>query len=262
MDFRYRRHFKAYSGKHGSSNNKKGKDGEGCVIKVPCGTVVRDTDTGLLLRDLVGDNEEVVICRGGRGGRGNSRRSKATAGAEGQVRELALELKLIADVGIVGYPNAGKSTLISRISEAHPKIANYPFTTKRPILGVVKIFDRDIVVADIPGLIEGAHEGKGLGDKFLRHIERTKILLHLIDSAGIDGRDPVSDYHTLNKELNLYGHAIDKKPQIVAANKIDLPEAKENLEKLEKEANKKIYAVSALTGNGISELLKALVQIL
>ena len=260
LDFQYRRHFKAHSGKHGSSNNKKGKSGEDCVVKVPCGTVVRDRVANTVLRDLVASGQNIIIARGGRGGRGNSRKSTATRGEPGESRDLVLELKLIADVGIVGYPNAGKSTLLSRISDAHPKIASYPFTTKKPVLGVVKVYERDLVIADIPGLIEGAHGGRGLGDKFLRHVERTKVLLHLIDTAAIDGRNPLEDYNSLNKEMTLYGGSLTRKPQVIAANKIDLSQAKENFEKLKLNIEEKIFAVSALTGEGLKELLAALAQ--
>ncbi len=258
LDFQYRRHFKAKSGSHGSSNNKRGKDGADCVIRVPCGTVVKDRETGTVLRDLIEDNESVIIARGGRGGKGNSKNRSATPGEEGEAREIVLELKLIADIGIIGYPNAGKSTLISKVSHARPKIASYPFTTKKPVLGVIKSDDKDIVIADIPGLIQGAHAGKGLGDKFLRHVERTRVLLHVIDAAAIDGRDPVGDYHSLNNELALYDKALLRKPQIIAANKIDEPGAKENLERLQSELKDKVYPISAKTGEGIDRLLSAL----
>jgi len=262
LDFQYRQHFKAERGTHGSSNNKNGKTGADCVIKVPCGTLIRDQNSKAILRDLVGENERVIVCRGGKGGRGNSRKRRATFGEPGEEKDLLLELKLIADVGIIGYPNAGKSTLISRISQARPKVASYPFTTKTPNLGVVRIYDKHIVIADIPGLIQGAHKGKGLGDRFLRHVERTKILLHLIDAAAIDGRSPVSDYHSLNKELALYSKSLMKKPQIVVANKMDMPQAKQNLKELQDAVENKVYAISALTGEGLKELLTAIGKIL
>lgn len=260
LDFQYRRHFKARSGTHGGSNNKRGHDGEHCVIKVPRGTVVRDKATGDVLRDLIDGVDEIIIGRGGRGGKGNSKKRAAAPGEPGEERDLILELKLIADVGIIGYPNAGKSTFISRVSKARPKIASYPFTTKEPVLGVATVYDKDFVIADIPGLIEGAHSGKGLGDKFLRHIERTKLLLHFIDAAAVDGRDPVNDYNSLNKELALYSRELTKKPEIIAANKMDLPQAKENYGNLEKSLEDKVYAVSAMTGEGLKELLGAIAQ--
>ena len=194
LDFQYKRHFKAKRGSHGGSNNKRGKDGESFCIKVPPGTVIRDAKTGFILRDLTYDGEEVIIARRGRGGRGNTKRGEGMPGAKGEEKELLLELKLIADVGIIGYPNVGKSTLISRISRAKSKVADYAFTTKAPVLGVARCMDVDITFADMPGLIEGAHRGRGLGDEFLRHIERTKILLHVVDVAGFGGRDAYEDY--------------------------------------------------------------------
>lgn len=258
LDFQYQQHFKAASGLNGSSNHKKGKRGEPSHIKVPPGTLIKDDKTGLVLRDLVKVGDSVVIARGGEGGHGNSRGREAAKGEPGEEKTLRFELKLVADVGIVGYPNAGKSTLISKISSARPKIANYPFTTKEPTLGVVKLYENEvIVVSDIPGLIEGAHKGKGLGHKFLRHIERTKILLHLIDIAATDCRDPNSDYVSLNKELKLYSKELAKKPQVIVLNKIDCPESKENIKKFRKKfPGKKFLAISAATGEGIKEMLK------
>jgi GTP-binding protein len=258
LDFQYQQHFRAPSGLHGSSNHKKGARGEALHIKVPPGTLIKDDLTGLILRDLVKIGDSVVIARGGMGGRGNSRGREALKGESGEEKTLRFELKLVADVGIVGYPNAGKSTLISKISSARPKIANYPFTTKEPTLGVVKLYeDEVIVVSDIPGLIEGAHKGKGLGHKFLRHIERTKILLHLIDVAAIDCRDPYSDYINLNKELKLYSAELAKKPQMIVLNKIDCPQAKDNLKEFRKRLRgKKFFTISAATGEGIKEMLK------
>ncbi len=259
LDFQYRQHHEAASGTHGSSNHKKGKRGEDLRIKVPPGTIVRDAVNGLLLRDLVNIGDFAVIARGGHGGKGNSRNHPNDEGAPGEEKTVILELKLIADAGIIGYPNAGKSTLISRISSAHPKIANYPFTTKEPVLGVVKLYeDATFVVAEIPGLIEGAHEGRGLGDKFLKHIERTKVLIHLIDSAACDGRDPVTDYRKLNNELKLYSKVLTKKTQFIALNKADIPPAKDNIRKFKKKyPSKKVYPVSAATGEGVKELLEA-----
>ncbi|MFA4981179.1 MAG: GTPase ObgE [Candidatus Omnitrophota bacterium] len=257
LDFQFRQHFKGNSGTHGSSNHKKGRRGEDVRIKVPAGTLIKDAVKGLVLRDLVNNGDSVIIARGGKGGKGNSRGREAEPGAQGEEKTILLELKLMADVGIVGYPNAGKSTLISKISSARPKIANYPFTTKEPNLGVVRLYeDYSIVVADIPGLIEGAHKGKGLGHKFLRHIERTKILVHLVDISAIDGRDPYEDYIKLNEELKQYSKELAKKTQVIAPNKIDCPESKANLAAFKKRfGRRKLFPISAVAGDGIKELL-------
>jgi GTP-binding protein len=258
LDFQYQRHFKAESGKHGSSNDKAGGRGRDRIIHVPVGTVVTDLDTDCLIRDLNEKSTQVVVAQGGKGGRGNTRNQDAEQGSGGEERELYLNLKLIADVGIVGFPNAGKSTLISKISNAQPKIASYPFTTKAPTLGVVKLEDRDtdFIIADIPGLIEGAHKGRGLGDQFLKHVERTKILIHLIDMAGVDGRDPCQDYRVINDELEAFSDELTHKTQIVVANKMDLDEAKVNIKKFKKSFKKRIYEISALKSTGLEELIE------
>ena len=258
LDFQFRQHFTADSGLHGSSNHKKGAMGKDLHIKVPAGTIIRDYNNGLLLRDLAHVGDSVIIAKGGEGGRPNSRGREAQKGGKGEEKTVALELKLIAEVGIIGYPNAGKSTLISKISSARPKIASYPFTTKEPVLGMVKIYDNfSVLVADIPGLIEGAHEGRGLGHKFLRHVERTKVLLHVIDVAATDCRDPYSDYTKLNKELKAYSKLLAKKPQIIALNKIDCPQAAENIKAFKKKMKaKKFLKISALTGEGLKELVQ------
>lgn len=257
LDFQYRQHFKADSGSHGSSNHKKGRYGEALHIKVPPGTIIRDAKSGLVLRELIHPGDHVIIVKGGSGGHGNSRHRTAQPGALGEEKTVILELKLIADVGIVGYPNAGKSTLISRISSARPKIADYPFTTKAPVLGVVKIHEgASLVVAEIPGLIEGAHLGKGLGDRFLRHIERTKVLIHLVDIAACDCRDPYKDYVNLNKELKLYSKELMKKHQVIALNKSDLEQSKGNIKKFKKHIRGiKAFPISAVTGEGVKGLL-------
>lgn len=259
LDFQYRQHFKADPGGHGGSNHKTGRSGAPLHIKVPPGTIIKDAGTGLVLRELVRPSDHVVIARGGDGGKGNSRHRVSRPGAPGEEKTLILELKLIADVGIVGYPNAGKSTLISRISSARPKIAAYPFTTKVPVLGVVKIHEGAVmVIAEIPGLIEGAHHGKGLGDRFLRHTERTKVLIHLVDIAACEGRDPYKDYLNLNKEIRLYSKALLKKPQFIALNKCDLEPAKDNIKYFKKRLrSKKMFVISAATGEGMRELLNA-----
>jgi len=259
LDFQYHQHFEADSRTHGSSNHKKGRCGKDLVIKVPPGTIIKDAATGLVLRELIKNGDSVVIARGGFGGRGNSRNRPATAGMPGEEKRVVLELKLIADVGIVGYPNAGKSTLISKISSARPKIAGYPFTTKVPVLGVVKIHgDERLVFAEVPGLIEGAHLGRGLGDRFLRHVERTKTLIHLIDISGFEGRDPYRDYVSLNKELSLYSKELMKKPHVIALNKCDIEGAKENVKRFKKHIRgKSVFVMSAVTGEGVKELLSA-----
>lgn len=259
LDFQYCQHFKAATGSHGGSNHKKGRCGEDLRIKVPPGTVIRNIKDGLVLRELIKSGDHVIIAKGGAGGKGNSKGRSAEAGSIGDEKEVILELKLIADVGIVGYPNAGKSTLISSISSARPKIADYPFTTKAPVLGVVKLHGgHTLIAAEIPGLIEGAHLGKGLGDRFLRHVERTKVLIHLVDISAWEGRDPYKDYINLNKELRLYSSELVKKPQFIALNKIDLDQSKENIKKFKKHLRgKKIFPISAVTGEGIKELLSA-----
>jgi GTP-binding protein len=258
LDFQYRQHFKGVRGGHGGSNNKKGARGEETHVKVPPGTLIKDAVTGLVLRDLVLPGDRVIIAKGGQGGRGNSRGREALPGAPGEEKMLLLELKVMADAGIIGYPNAGKSTFISRISSARPKIASYPFTTKEPVLGTVRLGDSlAVVIAEIPGLIEGAHAGRGLGHKFLKHVERTKFLIHLVDISAFEGRDPIEDYLKLNSELKLYSKELFVKPQIIALNKIDIPQAKDNIKAFKKKfPRKKVFPISAATGEGVKELLK------
>ncbi|OPX87932.1 MAG: GTPase ObgE [Pelotomaculum sp. PtaB.Bin104] len=273
VDFRYKRHYKADRGRHGEGKNKHGVSGDDLIIRVPAGTLVRDAETGEMLADLVSDGQEVVVARGGRGGRGNAhfatQNNKAPRLAEkgepGEERWLSLELKLLADVGLIGFPNAGKSTLISKVSAARPKIASYPFTTIQPNLGVVRLKDdRSFVVADIPGLIEGAHAGTGLGHEFLRHIERTRLLIHVLDTAGSEGRDPVDDFQITNRELTLYNPVIGKKPQVIAANKIDLDFAAQNLQRLRENYGDKyeIFPVSAVSGSGLDALIYRVAHLL
>lgn len=258
LDFQYKRHFYAQHGAHGSGNNKRGKDAPDIIIRVPLGTVVRDARQDCLLRDLSEEGAQLLVAQAGKGGRGNGHRREPTDGELGQEKELRLDLKLIADVGVVGFPNAGKSTLISSVSNAHPKIAAYPFTTKSPVLGVVSSKAGFFVIADIPGLIEGSSQGRGLGDKFLRHIERTRILVHVLDMAATEGRDPIEDYRTINLELKNYNKAVSAKPQIIAANKMDLDGAEENLARFIKVIKKKIYPISALKRQGLEELVEAI----
>jgi GTP-binding protein len=279
VNYRFHPEFKAERGKHGQGSNCTGGAGKDLVLDVPPGTVIYEqTDDGLLpLADLTEVGQQVLVARGGRGGRGNaaflsnSNRAprRADPGEAGEERRLKLQLKLLADVGLVGYPNAGKSTIISRISAAKPKIADYPFTTLEPNLGVVRIGDdRSFVVADVPGLIEGAHEGHGLGTKFLTHLERTKVLAHVIDVSSASGRDPVDDFEVITRELALFegsgdetAAALSTKPRIVVANKIDALDEPQRLKKLKAHMRKKripVFAISAATGEGLPELLEAL----
>ena len=257
LDVKYHYEFRAHSGGHGSGKQKKGKDAPPLIIRVPRGTLVKDAETQYLLRDLEKDGDSVVVARGGKDGLGNRHKQEATEGGSGEAREIILDLKLIADVGLVGFPNSGKSTLISAISSAHPKIAAYPFTTKEPALGVVDLDGFSFVVADIPGLIEDSHKGRGLGDEFLRHVERTKILIHLVDMAGVDGRSPIEDFRTINKELKLYSKEVVAKRQIVAANKMDLEPAIGNLKQFKRQVKRKIFPISALKKQGLEVLLEA-----
>ncbi len=269
-DLRYKHVYKAPRGAHGMGSRCHGKSGEDVLIRVPVGTVVKDLITEELLADLTVADQRYLAASGGRGGRGNARFATSTnrapthaqPGEEGTERELTLELKLLADVGLVGFPNAGKSTLISRISAARPKVADYPFTTLVPNLGVVQYGDYGgFVVADIPGLVEGAHEGKGLGLRFLKHIERTSIFIHMIDlspEAFDEGRDPLGDYNAVGEELFKFNPELAARPQVVALNKIDLPDAlvmADELLALLKEKGVKVFEISAVTGEGVSELV-------
>lgn len=262
LNFRYKKHFKAKPGRMGSSKKKRGPRGENCVLDVPCGTQISEANTGFFLRDLKQDGEQVIVTRGGKGGHGNSGKSQAQEGGKGEEKTLALELKVIADVGVVGFPNAGKSSLVSKISTAKTKIASYPFTTKSPHLGIVRLNDESFMIADIPGLIEGAHKGKGLGDKFLRHVERTKIIIHLLDMSELAHPDPVTAYQILNNELSSYNLQLLEKEQIIVANKMDLPGTDERLRLLKKKIKKKIFPVSCEDGRGTKELIKKIAQIL
>ena len=273
VDFRFHPEFKAKRGQHGQGSNRTGQTSGDLEIAVPIGTLVfeKTPESGdvQLLADLAHEGERVLVAKGGRGGRGNARFVSSTnraprrtePGETGEEKILRLQLKLIADVGLVGFPNAGKSTLISRISAARPKIADYPFTTLQPNLGVVTLTDdRSFVVADVPGLIKGAHEGTGLGHQFLRHIERTKVLLHLVDISGASGRDPIEDFDTIREELRLFDEAVAAKPQIVVATKIDALDDPSRLKALEKHVKKRklpFHRISAVTGEGIDALLEA-----
>ncbi len=271
LPFRYKVHYRAERGQHGRGKGQHGRAGKDVYIPVPPGTMVYDAETGELLADLTEPGQKVLVARGGRGGRGNMAFKSSTRqapriaekGEPGEERWLRLELKLLADVGIVGKPNAGKSTLLSRISNARPKIADYPFTTLQPNLGLVQVGNRDFVVADIPGLIEGAHKGAGLGDRFLRHVERTRVLIHLLDGTS---EDPVADFEAINRELREYSPTLAQKPQLVVVNKIDVPEVRARWPQikaaLEAKGVREPMAISAATGEGVDAMLQRVVQML
>lgn len=273
MDFRYQRHFKATRGEHGMSKNKHGKNAEDMVVKVPPGTVVIDAETEEVIADLVEDGQTAIIARGGRGGRGNSRFATpqntapelSEKGEPGVERDVILELKVLADAGLVGFPSVGKSTLLSVVSKAKPKIADYHFTTLVPNLGMVETEDgRSFALADLPGLIEGAHEGVGLGHQFLRHIERTRVIIHVVDMSGVEGRNPYDDFVTINEELEQYNMRLMERPQLVVANKMDMPDAEENLKEFRKKVGEdvQIFPISALTQQGLDKLLFATADLL
>ncbi len=270
MDFRYKRSYSGEPGENGRSKKQFGKAGQDITLKVPVGTLVKDEETGGVIVDLNEKDQTFIIAKGGKGGRGNAKFATPTrqapgfaeSGTKGESRNIILELKLLADVGLIGFPNVGKSTILSTMSAAKPKIANYHFTTLKPNLGVVRIEDeKSFVIADIPGLIEGAHEGAGLGHAFLRHIERTRILVHVLDISGSEGRDPLEDFYKINNELNKYNLKLENRPQIVAANKMDIPGAEEELERVTKELKSKgykVYPVSAASLEGIDTLKYAI----
>lgn len=267
IDFRFTKKFKAQNGENGSGSNRYGKAGEDLYIDVPIGTIIKDVETGKVVADLSKEGQEELVLKGGRGGKGNSHFATATrqvprfaqAGEEGEEKEVILELKLLADVGLLGYPNVGKSTFLSRVTDAKPKIANYHFTTIEPNLGVVTSkYGDSFVIADIPGIIEGASDGVGLGIQFLRHIERTRLLLHFIDVSGTEGRDPVKDYQVINDELKDYSEKLSHRTQIIVANKSDIAQDDDNYKKLADIAEKngqKIFKISAATGEGVEELM-------
>ena len=263
LDLKYQKEIKGKKGENGKGSNKFGSNAEDIYVKVPLGTVIKDTDTGLILADLTKENDEVVVAKGGRGGRGNTafKTHSNTApnfsenGEPGEEKTLKIELKMLADVGLVGLPSVGKSTLLSKISAAKPKIGAYHFTTLSPNLGMVRTKDnRSYVVADLPGLIEGASEGTGLGDKFLRHIERTRIIVHIVDMSGIEG-DPYDNYLVIRNELNSYSEKLTKKEEIIVANKMDMPDSEENLKEFKKKVKKDVYEISAINNTGIDDLL-------
>ena len=274
IDFRFTKKFKAENGQNGSGAHKFGKSGSDCYVKVPRGTIVKDAQTGKVIVDMSEPDQKELILKGGRGGKGNSHFATSTRqaprfaidGEKGKEKEIILELKLLADVGLVGFPNVGKSTILSRVTKATPKIADYHFTTIDPNLGVVKTSHGDsFVLADIPGIIEGASEGIGLGTQFLRHVERTRLLLHVIDVAGSEGRNPVDDFNKINEELRKYSQKLSERKQIIVANKIDSMQEESNykeLEKVAKEKNIEIFKISAVTGEGLNELFNYVSEIL
>jgi GTPase len=260
----HQKHWKAESGGPGGTSQCHGKNGRDLVIDVPPGTIVRDRDRGHVLKDLTEIGQQVTVAKGGKGGRGNKYFATPTnrapreyePGGEGEDRWITLELKVIADVGLVGLPNAGKSTLLSRLSRARPEIADYPFTTKYPNLGIVSVgADRSFVMADLPGLIEGAHSGAGLGHEFLRHVERTRVLVHLVEPLPADGSDPVQNYRTIRRELELYSPALAKKPQVVAVSKVELTDSDAVRDRLASELGVEVEAISAVTGRGLAKLM-------
>lgn len=276
-DYRHRRKFAATAGEEGGKKNCHGKNGEDLILKVPEGTIIKDAQTGKVIADMSGENRRITVLKGGKGGLGNQHFATSTMqapkyaqpGQEAIEIEVQLELKVIADVGLVGFPNVGKSTFLSRVTNARPKIANYHFTTLQPNLGVVDMEDGfGFVIADIPGLIEGASEGVGLGHEFLRHIERTKVMVHIVDAAGTEGRDPIADIHAINKELQAYNPDLLKKPQVIAANKMDVVYDNENeiISKLKLEFEEKegiyVFPISAVSGQGVKELLYHIKELL
>ncbi|HNX28269.1 MAG TPA: GTPase ObgE [Syntrophomonadaceae bacterium] len=271
MDFKYRRHFKGERGQHGQGKNMHGAGGEDTIIRVPPGTVIKDDESEEVIADLTRPGQEVIVAKGGRGGKGNARfatainkaPSLAERGEPGEEKWIRLELKLLADVGLVGYPNAGKSTLISQVSAAKPKIADYPFTTLVPNLGVVRLKGGEsFVLADIPGLIEGANEGAGLGHRFLRHIERTRVLIYVLDAAQTEDRNVLEDYNTLGTELEKFHPDLARKPFLIAANKMDIPEAEQNIVGLQEKFGDKLMLISAATGQGTAELMARAYELL
>ncbi|EGO64435.1 GTPase ObgE [Acetonema longum] len=274
IDFRHKRKFKADDGGKGDTSNMIGRSALDLKIKVPPGTLVKEEESDALLADLTELGQEYIVAQGGRGGRGNARfvnsvhraPTFAEKGEPGEAKNIVLELKLLADVGLIGYPSVGKSSILARVSAAKPEVAAYHFTTLTPVLGVVSLTEgKSFVLADIPGLIEGAHEGKGLGHDFLRHIERTKVLIHVLDISGMEGRDPLADYHKINEELSLYNERLARRPQIIAANKMDLPEARENFQRITdllKQQGREVYPISAATGEGLDDLMWRALQLI
>ena len=274
IDFRFKKKFKAENGNNGEGSNKYGRSGEDLTIKVPIGTVIKDSKTNRVLADLSHEGQKELVLKGGRGGKGNAHFATSTRqaprfsqdGENGEEKELILELKLLADVGLIGFPNVGKSTFLGRTTSATPKIADYHFTTLEPNLGVVKTdYGDSFVIADIPGIIEGASEGVGLGLQFLRHIERTRLLLHVIDVSGSEGRNPVDDFNKINAELQKYSQKLSQRTQIIVANKIDSMQDEQlykDLEKLAKEKNLEIFKISAVTGEGVDKLIKHVSELL
>jgi GTP-binding protein len=267
----HQRHWTADRGEHGQGSDCFGRGGSDTIIEVPPGTLLRDRDRGHLLRDLRESGDEVVVARGGRGGHGNAHFKSSTnraprqfeKGHPGEERWITLELKVIADAGLIGLPNAGKSTLLSRISRAHPEIADYPFTTKYPNLGTVVVgSDQNFVVADIPGLIEGAHEGHGLGHEFLRHVERTSLLVHLIEAMPLDGSDPVANYRAIRHELTQYSQALAERPELLVVSKLDVTGAVEARARISAELEREVLGISAVTGQGIPQLLQRIIELL
>jgi len=266
IDLRYQKHIKGIPGMNGQGKNKNGKNAEDIIVKVPVGTTVKDNETGMIIGDLIKNGQEIIVAYGGRGGRGNVTLatksnpcpSYCEKGEPGENRKVKVELRMLADVGLVGLPSVGKSTILSKITNANPKIASYHFTTLSPNLGVVSTSNYSYTIADLPGLIEGASNGVGLGHKFLKHIERTKIIAHIIDMSGIEGRNPYEDYLTIRKELEEFSPKLLNKPEIIIANKMDIPSSLENLQEFKKKINLPIYEISALNNDGLDKVIKVL----
>ena len=269
IDLRYQKHIKANVGANGQGKNKNGKSADDTIVKVPLGTTIKDYETGVVIADLTKNNQEVVVAFGGRGGYGNVTLatkdnpcpSFCERGEPGEERKVIVELRMLADVGLVGLPSVGKSTILSMITNANPKIASYHFTTLSPNLGVVSTDDYSYTVADLPGLIEGASEGAGLGHKFLRHIERTKIIAHVIDMSGSEGRDPYQDYLSIRKELENFSEKLIKKPEIIIANKMDIEDSKDNLIKFKEHVKEPIYEISAINNKGLDTVINELLNL-
>lgn len=269
IDLRYQKHIKGVPGMNGQGKNKNGKNAEDVIVKVPVGTTVKDNETGMIIGDLTKNGQEIIVAYGGRGGRGNVTLatksnpcpSYCEKGEPGENRKVKVELRMLADVGLVGLPSVGKSTILSKITNANPKIASYHFTTLSPNLGVVSTTDYAYTIADLPGLIEGASTGVGLGHKFLKHIERTKIIAHIIDMSGIEGRNPYEDYLTIRKELEEFSPKLLNKPEIIIANKMDIPSSEENLKEFKNKINLPIYEISAINNDGLDKVIKVLEEL-
>ena len=262
LDYRYKQHYRAARGGHGGSKGKRGRNAPALILDVPLGTIVRDQTEGLLIRDLASAQATVVVAKGGSGGGGNKNKRASTPPGLGEERTVHLELKLMADIGLVGFPNAGKSTLICAVSKVRSRIGSYPFTTRQPVLGVIDLKGCSYIMADLPGLIEGAHKGRGLGDRFLRHAERTRVIAHVIDMAGSEGRDPLDDFAVIENELNQYSARLSRKHRLVVANKMDRDTARNHLRRFKRKHKVEVVGISALEKKNLEVLMSRLAQLL